>query len=178
MFQGHLDDLSTPLRDPTRQPHVIEPCSSHMYQSLNILTTGSDQSPYRSRRPRSNLNTFRFATMLNTSSFQHARQMALYGHQLHDPIYSARAQQQYYSSQLSMPQPAQYQVDIRLRSLHEQIEPPCARMDHRAYSMNQPSFSIVDMRSSLQQFPMGYDAPSSYADPGKIRRSRVARILR
>jgi hypothetical protein len=116
--------------------------------------------------------------MLNPASFQHTRQMALYGHQLHDPTYSARAQQQYYLSQLPMPQAAQYQVGIRLRSLHEQIQPPCARIDHRAYSMNQSSFSIVDVRSSLQQFPMGYDAPSSYADPGKIRRSRVARILR
>jgi hypothetical protein len=149
-----------------------------VYRSSNILTTESDQSPCRSRRPRSHLNTFRFATMLNPASLQHARQMAPYGHQLHDPIYSARAQQQYYLSQLSMPQAARYQVGIRLRSLHEQIELTCARMDHRADSMNQPSLSIVDMRYSLQQFPMGYDAPSSYADPGKIKRSRVARILR
>jgi hypothetical protein len=149
-----------------------------MYQLVNILTTESEQSLCEFRRPKIHHSTSPFATMLNPASYQHAHQMAPYSHQLHDPTDYAGAQQQYLLSQFSVVRPAQDQVGAQLRSLHEQTQPPCPRMDHYAYSMSQPSYSTVDMRFFRQQFSMGYGVPSNYAALGKIKRSRMSGVLR
>lgn len=178
LSQAYLEDLKTPFRDPTRQRYVTEPYSSHMYRSVNILTNESGQFPRNFRRPKFHHGTPPSATMLNPASYQHVHQTTPYGHQLHDPVHPTRTQQQSYLPHFNVSQAAQYQVGARLRSLHEQTEPPRALMYHHAYSVNQSGFSVVDMRSSLHQFPMGYDAPGSHADLGKIRLSRVARVLR
>jgi hypothetical protein len=151
-----------------------------MYRSVNILATAteSEQSPCNFRRPKLYHSTSPFAIMLNPASYQHGHQMAPHSHQLHDPVYSTRAQQQYYLPQFYVSQAAQYQVGARLRSLHEQTEPPRTLADHHAYSLSRPGLSLVNIKSSSQQFPMGYYASGSYANLGKIRRSLIAWVHR
>ena len=149
-----------------------------MYRALNILATESEQSACGFWHPKLDHSTSPFATMLNPASCQHAHQMALYGHQLQHPTFSTREQQRYYPSQSFVFQAAQHRVEARLRLPHEQTEPSCARRNQYTYNLIPSGYSTADMRFSSQQVPIGYDASGGHADLGKLRRNRVARVLR
>jgi hypothetical protein len=151
-----------------------------MRQVTNTLPTEPEQSSFDSLRLSTYFKTSPVASMLGPASFQPVLQMPQYGRRHHDPTHFAviqQEQQQHYIPQRFVPQAAQHQLRNRPPPPRMQTQPPFARMDPYTYGMNQPGYSSVSLSFPLQHLPTGYNAPSGYADMGKIQYGRVARTL-